>query len=504
MKIHVKNGTLSKMKGSVCILGAFEGEEVKGPLAAINKALGGKPRKIISSEGFTGDFLQTILIRSDGEIGFERLVLVGLGKRPELTSDRLRKSIARGAALVQKMGLDAVSIYCDTKLLGSPVQDLAQTLVEGLLLSLYRFDQLKTKPEDKKEITTCTLVIADKKETDAVMAGAQRGKVIAEGVRYTRDLCSLPSNILTPGYLANEASQIGETAGMSVEILEQDEIKALGMGAFHAVTIGSDEPSKFIIIHYSGSPKGKKARPVALIGKSVTFDTGGISLKPSANMEQMKYDMSGGATVLGVMKILAQLKLPINIVALLPATDNMPSGKAVHPGDVVTTLSGKTVEVINTDAEGRLCLADALSYASRFKPTAMIDLATLTGACVVALGQHAMGLMTNNPRLASRIQKSGDAVGERTWELPVWDDYFNQIEGDVADLKNVGGRGAGTITAALFLKQFVGEVPWVHLDIAGTAWFNDGRHPYVPKGATGIGVRLLIHYLCALSEQGKK
>ncbi|NOY84301.1 MAG: leucyl aminopeptidase, partial [Nitrospirae bacterium] len=226
-----------------------------------------------------------------------------------------------------------------------------------------------------------------------------------------------------------------------------------------------------------------------------------ISLKPGANMEQMKYDMAGGATVLGVMKAVAALKLPLDIVAILPATDNMPSGKAIHPGDVVTSLSGKTIEIINTDAEGRLCLADALTYGTRFKPAAMINLATLTGACVVALGQHAMGMMGNNPALLKKVQAAGEAVSERTWELPLWDTYQNQIESPVADLQNVGGRGAGTITAGLFLKAFVGDVPWVHLDIAGTSWYNDGRHPYVPKGASGVGVRLLVYYLTTLTDR---
>lgn len=487
-------------KGPICLLGYFEGEGKKGVIAAVDRVLAGTLHKTVSSEGFNGKFLETILIRTEGKIGFERLLLVGLGKRAEITEDRLRQSAGEGAAHIQKLGIPGMVVHCDTKVLKKGSEErLAQALIEGLMLSLYCFDRLKTGKKDQKKITRCTLLVEDEKTVPAVEKGALRGKTIAEGVCYTRDLCSLPSNMATPTYLADEAAHIAQAEGMSIEVLGREEIKSLGMGAYYAVTQGTDEPPKFIILQYHGTPKGrspgKKKRPVALIGKAVTFDTGGISLKPGENMEQMKYDMTGGATVLGVMKIIAELKPPMDIVAILPATDNMPSGKAVHPGDVVTSLSGKTIEIINTDAEGRLCLADALTYAARFKPSAMIDLATLTGACVIALGQHAMGMMGNNPRLLAKVQAAGATAGERTWELPLWPAYFNQIESDVADLKNVGGRPAGTITAGLFLKEFVEDIPWVHLDIAGTSWYHDSKHPYVPKGASGVGVRLLIQFL---------
>ncbi len=505
MEIHVQSGRLTQIKGKICIIGYFEGDGAKGVIATLNRALGGKIRDTASAEGFKGKFLETLLLRSEGKIGFERLMLVGLGKKNALTEDRLRQSVGKGAAAVQKLGLPATSIYCDTKYLGKEAAErISQIMIEGLILSLYQFDQLKTKKTGQNKIKTCTLVIENTKNTTAVETGSQRGKIISEGVCFARDLCSLPSNIVTPTYLADQAANIAEADHMSVEILDRDTIQSLGMGAYYAVTQGSDEPPKFIVLNYQGAPQGKKKRPIALVGKSVTFDTGGISLKPSENMEQMKYDMSGGAIVLGVMKIIAQLKPPINLVAIMPATDNMPSGKAVHPGDVVTALSGKTIEIVNTDAEGRLCLADALTYATRFKPSAIIDLATLTGACVIALGQHAMGMMGNQARLISKVQVAGAAVGERTWELPLWEDYYKQIESDAADLRNVGGRPAGTITAGLFLKQFVDDIPWVHLDIAGTSWYNDGRHPYVPKGASGIGVRLLVQFLMNEASRNKR
>jgi leucyl aminopeptidase len=269
-------------------------------------------------------------------------------------------------------------------------------------------------------------------------------------------------------------------------------MEKIGMGAILGVARGSLEPPRFIILEYGRARKGR--RPIVLVGKSITFDSGGISLKPSEKMEQMKDDMSGGAAVLGALRAIAQLKLPLHVVGLLPATENMPSGTAIKPGDILKSLSGKTIEVINTDAEGRLCLADALTYAARYKPEAIIDLATLTGACVVALGNYAIGVMSRSPELMERIKRAGERSGERVWELPLWEEYNEQIKSDIADLKNVGGRGAGSITAGLFLHKFVGDYPWVHLDIAGTAWIETDR-PYCPKGATGVGVRLLVEYL---------
>lgn len=504
MEIDVKSASLNTAEGAVCLVAYFEDEGIKGkgPIASLNRVLGGEIKMLTSSEKFSGKFLETLLIRTGGKMGFDRLVLLGLGKRVDVTEDRLRQSVGKGATLVQTMGLSEITLHCDAKMLGKAgVESLAQSLVEGLLLSLYCFDRLKTDQKNSKKITRCTVLVEDAKALAATECGAVRGKVIAEGVCYTRDLCTMPSNMATPTYLANEATQIAAASGMSIEVFERDEIESMGMGAYAAVAQGTDEPPKFIVLQYHGASKGRKKKPIVLVGKAVTFDTGGISLKPGANMEQMKYDMAGGATVLGVMKAVAALKLPLDIVAILPATDNMPSGKAIHPGDVVTSLSGKTIEIINTDAEGRLCLADALTYGARFKPAAMINLATLTGACVIALGQHAMGMMGNNPALLKKVQAAGEAVSERTWELPLWDTYQNQIESPVADLQNVGGRGAGTITAGLFLKAFVGDVPWVHLDIAGTSWYNDGRHPYVPKGASGVGVRLLVYYLTTLTDR---
>jgi leucyl aminopeptidase len=323
--------------------------------------------------------------------------------------------------------------------------------------------------------------------------GIRRGVATAEATVFVRDLCNHPSNVMTPTKIANEAKAIAKETGVSLKILEQKEMEELGMGALLGVAMGSHEPPKFIILQYHGSKK-KDDRPVVLVGKTITFDTGGISLKPAENMEQMKADMTGGAEVLAAMRAAARLKLPLNLISILPAAENMPGGRAMRPGDVVKTLSGKTVEVQNTDAEGRLILSDGLAYATRFKPAALIDIATLTGACVVALGQFAIGMFGTDAKLKESVRKAGLRAGERVWEMPLWDEYFEQLRSDVADMRNIGGRGGGMITAALFLSKFVGDCSWVHLDIASTDW-SERERAYIPKGPTGIGTRLLIQYL---------
>jgi leucyl aminopeptidase len=511
MEITVKQSTVLKAEGEILILTHCEGEALAKEIASVDKAIGGLIREVIATEGFSGKFLQTTLIRPNGKMGFPRILVVGLGKRGEVTLDRIRKGMGLAATRVREMELTQISMPVYAKQVKRvSIRDLSQAMVEGISLGLYQFQKFKTERSDTKGVKNCTLLGSDGKSILDIRIGANRGNRIAEAVRYARDLCNTPSNMATPSHLAEEAIQIGAEHGMRVTVYDRSEIEKIGMGALLAVAQGTGEPPKFIVLEYEGArtassikqtTRKKKKKPIVLVGKSVTFDSGGVSLKPSEKMEQMKYDMSGGAAVLGVMRVVAELNLPLHIVGLLPATDNMPSGTAVHPGDVVTTLSGKTVEVINTDAEGRLCLADALTYAARYKPAAIIDLATLTGACVVALGNHAIGLMGNDQKMISQIEAAGRETGERAWQLPLWESYLNQIKSDVADLKNVGGRGGGAITAGLFLKQFVGKTPWVHLDIAGTAWNNEGGHPYIQKGATGIPVRLLIQFLRNLAKK---
>ncbi|TAK08674.1 MAG: leucyl aminopeptidase [Candidatus Manganitrophaceae bacterium] len=503
MEFKVQRGPLTKQASEVLILGHYEGEGLLPEAASIDKAIGGKIQEVLASEEFTGKFLQTLLLRTDRKIASPRLLLLGLGKRSEVTLDRIRQAAGRAATQIREMKFGQFATQIHGK--GLPriaIQDLAQAMVEGVVLGLYQFQVYKTDRQTlPKEVRECTLVEPDEKKIVEIQMGVLRGRTIAEAVNYVRDLCNTPSNVVTPSRLAEEAKKIASDYHLHLNVLERSDMERLGMGALLGVARGTVEPPKFIVLEYEGAKK--RGRPVALIGKSVTFDSGGISLKPAENMEQMKYDMSGGATVLGTMRVAAQLKLPLNIVGILPATDNMPSGTAMHPGDVVTTLSGKTVEVINTDAEGRLCLADALAYAQRYEPMAMIDLATLTGACVVALGHHAMALFGNDPKLNAHVQKASEETGERVWPLPLWEEYYDQIKSEIADLKNTGGRPGGSITAALFLKQFVGETPWVHLDIAGTSWNGERPRPYVPKGSTGTGLRLLVQYLTNLAKQQK-
>ncbi|MDF2460053.1 MAG: pepA [Nitrospira sp.] len=338
-----------------------------------------------------------------------------------------------------------------------------------------------------------TLVAQQKAQLRQLGEGIRRGVATAEAAVLVRDLCNHPSNVMTPSRIASEAKKVAKEEALSLKILDQRDMEQLGMGALLGVARGSHEPPKFIILEYNGSKK-KDERPVVFIGKTITFDTGGISLKPAENMEHMKADMTGGAEVLATVRAAARLRLPLRLVSILPVAENMPGGRAMKPGDIVKTLSGTTVEVQNTDAEGRLILADALAYAQRYNPAALVDIATLTGACVVALGQFAIGLFGTDEKLKGQIKKSGDKTGERVWEMPLWDEYFEQLRSDVADMRNIGGRGGGMITAALFLSKFAGDGPWAHIDIASTDW-SERERAYIPKGPTGIGTRLLIQYL---------
>ncbi len=474
----------------VRLLFQYEGEAAAAP----DRVAGNAVKAVRASGACTGKLLETVLLRtSEGP-----LLLVGLGRRSEVTTERLRQGMGSAAKAVR----DAAFSHLYAAI--PPIQnvsppDVAQAMTEGVCLGLYRFQKYKTDRPVTHEVKSVALVAphgTDAAQMAALHAGAVRGQQIAEGVNAVRDLCNAPSNIVTPTRLSEEARAIAAEGNLSVSVLEREEM--VGMGALLGVSRGTLEPPKFIVLEYHGAPRS--LRPVVLVGKSVTFDSGGISLKPAEDMDRMKYDMTGGAIVLQTIRVAARMHLPLNIVGLLPATDNMPSGSALHPGDVVTTHSGKTVEVVNTDAEGRLCLADALSYAARYNPAVLIDLATLTGAASVALGAHAMALFGNDPALIEQLCAAGEESGERVWQLPLWEDYFGQIQSEIADLKNAGGRGGGAITAALFLKQFVGTTPWAHLDIAGVSWNSEAPRAYIPKGATGVGLRLLIAWLSRMVQ----
>ena len=375
-------------------------------------------------------------------------------------------------------------------------------MTEGTILGTYRFLEFKeVSAEERKNLKSVTLVVPTSRDLAAVKAGVRRGQAIAESVCWTRDMINRPANRLTPTAMAKEAQAAAKKFGFRCKVLGPEELRRLGMNAVLAVAQGSKEPCRFIILEYRGSGSRQK-KPLVWLGKGITFDSGGISIKPADKMEQMKYDMSGGAAVLGAVRAVAALKLPVYVVGLVPATENLPGGSAQRPGDVVRAYGGRTIEVINTDAEGRLVLADALAYAQRYKPEGMVDLATLTGACVIALGQYAMGLMGNHPRLIEQVKEAATRSQERTWELPLWPEYGDSIRSDIADVKNVGDGKAGTITAGYFLKEFVKEAPWVHLDIAGVAW-SDSDRGYFRKGATGVGVRLLVELASHWKAPGK-
>ncbi len=420
-----------------------------------------------------------------------RVILSGLGKRAEL--DIRRSMEATGLAISEGCRLRVGSLHVSFPPLDDPLTEtMVRGIAEGALLSLYRFSGLKTEEEEERRVERVAIGLPERTDLQGAL---EEGMVLGQETNYVRDLVNSPGNRVTPSYLAEEARRIARDQGLSCRVLGRDEIEGLGMGAFLSVARGSEEPPFFIILEYRGSG----GAPVVLVGKAITFDSGGISLKPGKDMDRMKYDMSGGGAVLGTMKAVSRMGLKVNLVGLIPATENLPSGRASRPGDVVRSMSGKTVEIISTDAEGRMTLCDALHYGKGYNPRAMVDIATLTGACLIALGREAIGLMGNDEGLIGLVKEAGRISGERVWELPLWEEYEDLVKSDVADIKNVGDRTAGTIVGGIFLKRFVGDIPWVHLDIAGTAWAEKER-PCQPKGATGVGVRLLYHLLRTMEE----
>jgi leucyl aminopeptidase len=495
MQVDVKVGRAEAESAEVLVLTHCEGEGLnKQDGAPIDKLLGGAVRDLLQSKEFEGKASEILLYHTHGKVPAKRLLLVGLGKKKDLTLDAVRQAMGHAVKRVRqaKAGSFTVTVPAVTPKGHSPVE-VAQAMTEGAILGGYQFTAYRSDNGAGKDVGRMTLLAQQKGQVRQLAEGVRRGLATAEAAVFVRDLCNHPSNVMTPTRIANEAKAIAKDEGLTLKILEQKDMEQLGMGALLGVARGSNEPPKFIILEYNGAKK-KDERPVVFVGKTITFDTGGISLKPAENMEHMKADMTGGAEVLASIRAAARLKLPLRLISILPVAENMPGGRAMKPGDIVKTLSGKTVEVQNTDAEGRLILADALAYAQRYHPAALVDIATLTGACVVALGQFAIGMFGTDQRLKEQVRKSGLKAGERVWEMPLWDEYFEQLRSDVADMRNIGGRGGGMITAALFLSKFAGDGPWVHIDIASTDW-SERERAYLPKGPTGIGTRLLLQYL---------
>lgn len=487
MDIIVKDLSEAAAKTDLVILPFFE-DSPPDLYSDLDMRIGGLIRKVRSAKEFTGKLNQLTLLHV-GHISSDRILLAGLGKQADITIDRIRQAGGNALSHARSRGCGAIAL--STSLLGSAAlseakRDPSFYFLEGGLLGLYRFEKYR-KQENGRDIKK--IIVLGSMENFPL----KRLAAVTSAVNFAKDLVMTPSNDMTPSALGIVAKSLSGKK-VKVTVLGKNAVEKAGMGAYLAVGKGSAEQPRFIIVEY----KGGKGLPLVLVGKAITFDSGGISLKPPEGMEKMKYDMSGGAVVLGVIKAAAELSLPVNVTGIIPAAENMPGGHACRPGDVLTTITGKTVEIISTDAEGRLILADAVGYAVKHcKPSAIIDIATLTGACSIAFGSEAIAMMGTSAALMERLKEASLETYERVWEMPLYDEYKDYLKSDVADMKNAGGRSGSLVSAGYFLKEFAAEVPWVHLDIAGTAW-NEKNKPYLTKGATAIGVRLLFSFL----EQG--
>lgn len=495
MDFVIKLGAPEKQRAACIVVGVFESRKLTESAKTLDDTSRGYLTNILRQGDMEGKPNTTLLLHNIPDISSKRVMLVGLGKEKEFNDKAYRQAVSAAfKALLQTGAADASFFLTDIPL---KQRDITWKVIQTVILateSIYRFDRLKSKPEKvQSPLGEITLIVRDQASLLAGEKALQQGLAIARGMNVAKDLGNLAPNICTPTYLAEQATDMAKHYKLKVSVLGQKEMEKLKMGAFLAVARGSHQPAKLIVLEYRGLPKMEK--PIVLVGKGVTFDTGGISLKPSAEMDEMKFDMSGAASVLGTLTAVAEMKLPLNIVGIIPATENMPGGNATKPGDVVTSMAGQTIEILNTDAEGRLILCDALTYAERYKPDAVIDIATLTGACVIALGHVASGLMGNNEQLTKELLQASELAADRAWQLPMWDDYQELLKSNFADMANIGGRSAGTITAACFLSRFSEKYPWVHLDIAGTAW-KSGKE----KGATGRPVPLLTQFLISRAK----
>ncbi|MEL7939167.1 MULTISPECIES: leucyl aminopeptidase [Pseudomonas] len=490
MEFLVKSVSPQTLKTATLVLAVGEGRKLGTAAQAVDAASGGAIAALLKRGDLAGKVGQTLLLQALPNLKAERVLLVGAGKERELSDRQYRKLVSSVLASLKNLGgSDAVLALGDLAVKGRNAHGKARLLVETLADGLYVFDRYKSQKAEAPKLKKLTL-LADKADAPAVEQGAREARAIANGMALTRDLGNLPPNVCHPSFLAEQAKTLAkEHKGLKVEILDEKKLRDLGMGSFLAVAQGSDQPPRLIVLHYNGGKKDEA--PHVLVGKGITFDTGGISLKPGLGMDEMKFDMCGAASVFGTFRAVLELQLPINLVGLMACAENMPSGGATRPGDIVTTMSGQTVEILNTDAEGRLVLCDTLTYAERFKPQSVVDIATLTGACIVALGANTSGLMGNNDTLIRQLLKAGEQADDRAWQLPLFDEYQEQLDSPFADIANIGGPKAGTITAGCFLSRFAKKYHWAHLDIAGTAWISGGKD----KGATGRPVPLLTQYL---------
>lgn len=495
MDYSIKVSQPESARTQCLVLGVHDGKKLTPAAQSVDEISGGALKKALRHGDFLGKTAETLMLYELPGIAAKRVLLIGCGKPKKLSTKQYHSIHATAAKLLQKGGsTDALSYLHEI-----PLEDQSgarndawkvQHAIKAVDAALYRFTEYKSKAAElKAPLKKWQLGVTSRKGLAKLEEAVTIGKAMAEGIALTKDLGNCPGNVATPSYLAEEAKALGRKyRSIKVTVIDEKELEQMGAGAFVSVAKGSKEPGKLIVMEYMKGKKGKK--PAVLVGKGITFDTGGISIKPGANMDEMKYDMCGAASVFGTMKAIAEMKAPVNLVCVIASAENMPDGGASKPGDIVTSLSGQTIEILNTDAEGRLVLCDALTYVERFNPNVVIDIATLTGACIVALGKVPSGLMSNDDKLAADLEATGQHSGDRVWRLPLWDDYQSQLKSNFADMQNIGGPAGGTITAACFLARFTENYKWAHLDIAGTAW-----HSGANKGATGRPVTLLTQYL---------
>lgn len=506
MEVKVEVGNIATWKGDGIVVNLFEGvTHPAGATGAVDQALNGLLERLIAKNAIDGKLGSATVVHTLDRLPAERVCVVGLGKESEFTLDRARQAAANGTRALRAAGAERIaSIVQGAGTGGLDVETAAQATVEGVILGAWKFGKYHTEDEDKREIRELVILERDPSRLIAAEEGARRGKILAEATNLARNLANEPGNSITPTHLAEIARDVATRHGLDFYVIDRAQAKERGMGAFLGVAQGSEEPPAMIVMRYWGA--GKDAAPgLGLIGKGITFDSGGISLKPPEHMEDMKGDMSGGAAVVAAMQGIAELKPKINVTGIVPATENLPSGKAYKPGDILQASNGKTIEVISTDAEGRLVLSDALVYATQtLHLSPVVDAATLTGAMMVALGHHRTGFFSNDQALSDLLFRIGEQTGEKNWRMPMDEEYRDQIKSDWADMKNTGGRYGGAVTAAWFIRNFIDQTPWAHLDIAGSANISDGKeHGYQNKWGNGVPTRTFVSLALALAEQKK-
>ncbi|MDH5629325.1 MAG: leucyl aminopeptidase [Gammaproteobacteria bacterium] len=491
MEFGVKSGNPEKQRSACVVVGVYESRKLSAMGEQLDHISDGYLSNIIRRGDMEGKLGQVLLLHNVPNVMSDRILLIGCGKERDFADSQYKNMIAKVITTLNDTGsMEAVCFFSELNVRGRDIHWKIRQAVESTQDTLYTFDNFKSKSDAaRRPLRRITFNVTSRKELTIGENAIKEGLAVSKGTHRARDLANLPPNVANPTYLAEQAQKLSEEySDVSCEILDESELESMGMGAFVAVSKGSEQPGKLIILKYAGGEADRK--PVVLVGKGITFDTGGISLKPGEAMDEMKFDMGGAAGVFGSFVTAVELELPINLIMVIAAAENMPDGRASRPGDIVTSLSGQTIEILNTDAEGRLVLCDALTYVERFEPDVVIDVATLTGACVIALGAHASGLLSNHSPLAHELLNAGKQSGDKAWQLPLWDDYQEQLNSNFADMANIGGKPAGTITAACFLSRFTKKFNWAHLDIAGTAWLSGKA-----KGSTGRPVPLLTQYL---------